>query len=120
MTLSSYTHCILVAGLHLATFYNPVRLCHQYGHKQLIPELVHEFEPGPLTQNFLDNLAATWPLRTIQRNLSYHGDPSTDDQYKAWIHLQQTEKDEFIRLRKTRELQASNVQNMQQKKRRQN
>ena len=86
--LRSYTHCVLVAGLHFATFYNLARLCRQYGQKQLIPELVHKFETRPLTQNFLDNLATTWPRRTIQRNIDYHGDSSTDDHYKVWILLQ--------------------------------
>ena len=97
VTLRSYTHCVPIAGLHQATFYNPARLCRQYGKKQLIPQLVPEFETSPLTQNFLDNLAATWPHRTIQRGLDYNGDSSTDDHYKEWIRLQQTERDEFVR-----------------------
>ena len=86
----------------------------------MIPELAHEFELRPLTQNFLDNLVTTWPRRTIQRNIDYNRDPSTDDQYKTWIHLQQTEKDEFSRSKRMRELRALSVQNMQQKKRRYN
>lgn len=49
----------------------------------MMPEFVHEFEPGPLTRNFLDNLVATWPRRAIQRYIDYNGDQSTDDQYKA-------------------------------------
>ena len=63
-------------------------------------------------------MVATWPQRTIQRDIDYNGDPSTDDQYKAWIHLQQTETDEFIRNKRMRELQALSIQTMQQKKRR--
>ena len=117
VTLRSYTHCVPVASLHLATFYNPARLCRQYGQKQLIPQLVPEFETGPLTQNFLDNLVSTWPWRTIQRGIDYNGDPSTDDQYKAWICLQQTEKDEHVRLMQTRNLQMMSAQSMQQTKR---
>ena len=54
--------------------------------------LVHEFELGSLSQNFLDNLVKIWPRRTILRRIDYHGDPSTDDQYNEWIQLQQTEK----------------------------
>ena len=85
--LCSNTYIVLVANLHFATFYNPARLCRHYRQKQLIPELMHEFEPGPLTQNFLNNLVAMWPSRTIQRHIDYDGDPSTDDQYKARILL---------------------------------
>ena len=69
-----------------------------------------EFETGPLTQNFLDNLAATWPRRTIQRGLDHNGDSSTDDHYKEWIRLQQAERDEFVRFWYTRDLQAKNTQ----------
>ena len=29
--LHSYTHCVPVASLHFATFYNLARLCHHYG-----------------------------------------------------------------------------------------
>ena len=47
--------------------------------KQLIVEPVHEFEPGLLNQNFLDNLIATWPHKTIHRHISYDGDQTTDD-----------------------------------------
>ena len=50
--------------------------------------LVYEFEPGPLSQNFVDNLVGTWPQRTILRYIDYDGDLSTDDQYKEWIQLQ--------------------------------
>ena len=77
-----------------------------------------EFETGPLTQNFLDNLVSTWPRRTIQRGIGHNGDPSTDDQYKAWVYLQQTEQDEHVRLMQTRNLQTISTQNMQQQKKR--
>lgn len=80
---------------------------------------MHEFEPGPLTQNFLDNMTVTWPQRIIKRNIDYNGDPSTDNQYTAWVQMQQTEKDDFIISRRTRSLQASSAQGIQ-KKRRQN
>ena len=80
---------------------------------------VHEFGPKPLFQNFMDNLVRTWPRRTILRHIDYDGDLSTDDHYKEWIQLQQIERDEFVRSRRTRELQAMNFQNMQQKRRRQ-
>ena len=30
---------------------------------------MHDFEPGPLTQKFLDNLTMTWPRRTIHMNI---------------------------------------------------
>ena len=50
---------------------------------------VYNFEPGPLTHNFLDNLVGTWPRITIMRHIDYNGDLSTDDQYKEWIQLQQ-------------------------------
>ena len=60
---------------------------------------VHEFGPGPLSQNFVENLVGTWPRRTILRHIDYDGDISTDDHYKEWIQLQQTGKDKFIRLR---------------------
>ena len=83
-------------------------------------EPVHEFGPRPLSQNFVDNLVGTWPQRTILRHIYYDGDLSTDDQYKEWIQLQQTEKDEFVRLRRTRELQTMSVQNIQHKRKRQN
>ena len=56
---------------------------------------VHEFELGLLTQKFLDNLITIWPHRIIERRIDYSGDLSIDDQYKEWIQLQQTEKDEF-------------------------
>ena len=120
MTLRSYTYRVPVASLHFATFYNPARLCRQFGQKQLIMEPVHEFGPGPLSWNFMENLLGTWPQRTILRHIDYEGDLSTDDQYKEWIQLQQTEKDEFVRLKRIRELQTMSVQNMQQKRRRQN
>ena len=48
---------------------------------------VHEFELGPLTQNFLDNLVAIWPHRFIERRINRDGDLSTDDQYKEWVQL---------------------------------
>ena len=44
--------------------------------------LVHEFEPEPHSQNFLDNLVGTWPRKTILRHIDYDGDLSIDDQYK--------------------------------------
>ena len=62
---------------------------------------IHEFELGLLSQNFLDNLVATWPRRTIQKYIEYDGDRSTDDQYKEWIQLQQREKDEFMKNKRT-------------------
>ena len=49
---------------------------------------VHDFKPGPLSQNFLDNLIETWPRRTILRHINYDEDLSTDDQYKEWIQMQ--------------------------------
>lgn len=115
VTVRSYTYCVPVAGLHFAIFYNPARLCRQYGQKQMIPELVHEFESGPLTQNFLDNLVMTWPRRTILRCIDHDGDSSTDDQYKEWVQLQQVEKDEFKVGKRTRELQRLSVQQKKRK-----
>ena len=94
-----------------------MRLCRQYGQKQLIVGPMYEFEPGPLSQNFLDNLIATWPRRTIQRYIEYDEDRSTDDQYKECIQLQQRENDEFIKNKRTRELQASSSYDAQRKKR---
>ena len=82
MTIRSYTYYVPIAGFHSTTFYNPARLCRQFGQKQLIMGLVHEFEPGPLSQNFVDNLVETWPRRTILRHIDYDGDLSIDDQYK--------------------------------------
>ena len=76
---------------------------------------VHEFELGPLSRNFVVNLVETWPCRTILRHIDYNGDLFTDDQYKEWIQLQQTEQNEFVRHQRTRKLQASSAQ---QKKRR--
>ena len=99
-----------IASLHFTTFYNPSRLCRQFGQKQLIVGPVHEFEPGPLSQNFVDNLIEIWPWRTILRQISYNGDLSTDDQYKEWIQLQQNERNDFLVFRRTRELQSSSVQ----------
>ena len=92
MTIRSYTYCVPIAGLHSTTFYNPARLCRQFGQKQLIMGPVHEFGLGHLSQNFVENLVGTWPRRTILRHIGYDGDLSTDDQYKEWIQLQQTEK----------------------------
>ena len=77
---------------------------------------VHDFEPDPLSQNFLDNLVEMLPHRTILRHIDNNGDPSTNDQYKEWIQLQQVEKDELTRHKRTRELQALSAQ---EKKRRQ-
>ena len=74
---------------------------------------VHEFGPGSLSQNFMENIVGTWPRRTILSHIDYDGDLSTDDQYKEWIQLQQIEKVEFVRLRRTRELQTTSAQNMQ-------
>ena len=92
MIVRSYSYCVPLAGLHFITFYNPARLCRQYGQKQLIVGPVHDFEPGPLTQNFLNNLVESWPRRTILRRIDYDGDLSTDDQYKEWIQMQLTKK----------------------------
>ena len=74
---------------------------------------VHEFGSRHLSQNFVENLVRTWPRRIVLRHIDYDGDLSTDDHYKEWIQLQQTERDEFVRSRRTRELQTMNVQNMQ-------
>ena len=78
---------------------------------------VHEFEPGPLSQNFVDNLTGTWPRRTILRQIDYNEDLSTDDQYKEWIQLQQNERNNFLVFRRIRELQSSSAR---QGRRRQN
>ena len=78
---------------------------------------MHEFEPGPFSQNFLDNLVITWSRKTIQRYIEYDGDRSIDDQYEEWIQLQQREKDEFMKNKRTRELQASSAHGVQRKKR---
>ena len=77
----------------------------------------HDFEPGPLSQNFLDNMVETWPRRTILRRIDYNGDMSTDDQYKEWIQLQHNERNVFLVNKRTRELQASSAR---QGRRRQN
>ena len=63
---------------------------------------VHDFEPDPLTQNFLDNLVSTWPRRIILKHIDYNGDLTTDDQYKEWIQLQKIKKDEFMIMKRTR------------------
>ena len=76
-----------MVGLHFTTFYNLAWLYRQYVQKQLIMGPVHDFEPGPLTQNFLDNLVGTWPHRIFLRHIDYNGDLTTDDQYKEWIQL---------------------------------
>ena len=68
---------------------------------------IHEFGPGPLSQNFVDNLTGTWPRKTVLRHIDYNGDLSTDDQYKEWIQLQQNERNAFLVSKRTRELQAS-------------
>ena len=49
--------------------------------------------------------------------IEYDGDRSTDDQYKEWIQLQQREKDEFMKNKRTRELHVSSARGVQQKKR---
>ena len=82
MTIRSYTYCVCIASLHSAIFYNPARLCRQFGKKQPIMGSIYEFELGPLSQNFMDNLVETWPRRIILRHIDYDGDLSTDDQYK--------------------------------------
>ena len=78
---------------------------------------IHEFGPGPLSQNFVDNLTGTWPRKTILRYINYNGDFFINDQYKEWIQLQQNERNEFMVFRRTRELQSSSAQ---QNRRRQN
>ena len=82
----------------------------------MIVRPVHEFDPRPLSQNFLDNLVTTWPHKIIQRHIDYNGDPSIDDQYKEWIQLQQREKDEFMKNKRTREFQTSSAHGVQRKK----
>ena len=67
-------------------------------------EPIHGFQSEPLTQNFVENFSVTWPQRTIRRGISENGDTTTDDHYKMWIHLQQTEQDEFVKNQKTRSL----------------
>ena len=49
MTIRSYTYFVPIAGLHSSTFYNPGQFCRQFGQKQLIMGLVHEFGLGPLS-----------------------------------------------------------------------
>ena len=71
---------------------------------------VHDFKPGPLSQNFLDNLIETWPHRTILRHIDYDRDFFTDDQYKEWIQMQQIEKYDFVKYQRTKELQSSSTQ----------
>ena len=115
MTISSYTYCGFIAGLHFATFYNSSRLCRQFGQKQLIMGLVHEFGPGPLSQNFVDNLIETWPRRTVLRHIDYNGDLSADDKYKEWIQLQQNERNEFLVNKRIRELQESSARQTRRK-----
>ena len=70
---------------------------------------IHEFKPGPLSQNFVDNLTGTWPRRTILRYIDYNEDLSTDVQYKEWIQLQQNERNDFLVFKRTRELQSSSA-----------
>ena len=55
-------------------------------------------------------MVETWPRRTILRRIDYNGDMSTDDQYKEWIQMQQTEKDDFIKHQRSKELQSSSTQ----------
>ena len=116
-TTRTYTHYIPLAGLNFCSFYYPARLCHQYGEKQLIVEPTHGFQAGPLTQNFIQNLSSTWLHRTIRHNISLDGDITTDDHYKAWIQLQQTEQNEFIMHQKTRALFRISMQEMRTNKR---
>ena len=54
----------------------------------LLSDVSLGFQPGPLTQNFMENMSATWPRRTIRRDITLDGDIITDDHYKAWIQLQ--------------------------------
>ena len=60
---------------------------------------IQEFEPGPLTQNFLDNLIVTWPHRFVERRINRDEDLSTDDPYKEWVQLQKDKK-EYVCARK--------------------
>ena len=82
VTIRSYAYCAPIASFRLATFYDPSHLQHQYREKQRVVGPVYELEPGPLTQNFLDNLVAIWPRRFIERHINRDGDLSTNDQYK--------------------------------------
>ena len=50
-------------------------------------EPIHGFQPGPLTQNFVEDFSVTWSQHTIRRGISEDGDITIDDYYKAWIHL---------------------------------
>ena len=77
---------------------------------------VYEFEPRPLSQNFVDNLTGIWPQRTILRQIDYNGDLSTDDQYKEWIQLQQNERNMFLVSKRTKELQASSARQNKMRK----
>ena len=76
-----------------------------------------EFESGPLTQNFLDNLAATWPHRTIQRGINHDEDPSTDDRYKEWIRAHEAGGDGSVGLQHTRDLHAMSSQSIPKRRR---
>ena len=76
-----------------------------------------EFEPGPLTQNFLDNLAATWPRRTIQKGINHDGDSSIDDRYKEWIRAHWAGGDGSVRFQDARDLQAMSNQNIPKRRR---
>ena len=84
---SVINNCVQIASFGTVTFYTPSRVCRQYGEVQRILNPVPSFTPYAVTPFFLREIRSRWASRSFARNLSFSQEPTTDDEYKAWVEL---------------------------------
>ena len=90
VTTSMIDNCVQIASFGTVTFYTPFRVCRQYGKVQRILHPVPSFTPYAVTPFFLREIRSRWVSRSFARNLSFSQEPTTDDEYKAWVELVST------------------------------
>ena len=90
VTTSVIDNCVQIASFGTVTFYTPLRVCRQYGKVQRILHPVPFFTPYAVTPFFLREIRSRWASRSFVRNLSFTQEPTTDDEYKAWVELVST------------------------------
>ena len=99
VTTSVIDHCVQIASFGTVTFYVPLRICRQYGKVQRILHPIPSFTPYAITPFFLREIRSRWASRSFTKNLSFSQEPTTDDEYKAWVELVSTPAGLFTSLK---------------------
>ena len=104
-TIELYNQCVPILGLRFSIFISPSILYHQYGRRQFIVTILHNFEGFPLRHDFLEKVKTLWPRRTLEWNLNPNADVTIDYNYKTWVTIQVIEPPRLARSKRAPILQ---------------